>query len=222
MEDSFEHDQVNCMMQCSAALNCGHRCMGTYIKPLPASDHTEQVTELCSDPCKCQTCDRRAGGQRSMLKPAANAATSSRPPPSKLRGLLLDSGFQTPANPPPPSGSPDKWHAYVNGGAKADDARMLQKRKEEDAAFEKQRRNGTHRPPATAATNAGASASNKLIETSPEKPSASVSGNTSLLVDLDINSTYEAYPPQASRASYASAAGSKKTTFGGSQWSLLD
>ncbi|KAF2622867.1 hypothetical protein BU25DRAFT_479849 [Macroventuria anomochaeta] len=203
----FEHDQINCMMQCSTKLTCGHRCM-----------------ELCSDPCKCQTCDRRAGGHRSMLKPAANSVTSSRPPSSTSRNLLLDSGFQAPANPPPPSGSPDKWHAYVNGGAQADDAQLLQKRREEEAAFQEARRNGTLQSAAAAAaaTGAGTSTSGKLIETSPRKPSASVSGNTSLLVDLDINSNYESYQPQPSRGSYAIAARSNKTIYGGSEWSLLD
>ena len=70
-----------------------------------------------------------------MLK-APKATATSRAPTSGSRGFLLDSGFQTPANPPPQSQSPDKWQAYVNGGAKEDDARMLQKRREEDAAWE--------------------------------------------------------------------------------------
>ena len=153
-----------------------------------------------------------------MLKPATNGATSSRPPPSISRSLFLDSGSQTPANPPPPSGSPDKWHAYVNGGAKADDARLLQKRREEEAAFEAYRRNQTPRPDATA----GSSASGKLIETSPRKPSVSVSGNTCLLVDLDINSDHEVYQPQPSTRAYASPARSRKTGCGDSEFSLLD
>lgn len=214
------------MMQCSASLNCGHRCMGKHVKLSSAWMYTYQTTELCSDPCKCQTCDRRAGGQRSMLKPAKNAVTSSRPLPSQPRSLLLDSGFQIPANPPAPSSSPDQWHAYANGGAKADDLRMLQKRREEDAAFEEQRRNNTLRPAnktSTAATSAGASTSSNLVEIPPQKPCASVSENTSLLVDLDINNTNGAHPAHASSsASYASAAGSRKTSFGGSHWSLLD
>ncbi|KAF1925842.1 P-loop containing nucleoside triphosphate hydrolase protein [Didymella exigua CBS 183.55] len=200
----FEHDQVNCVMQCSATLNCRHRCM-----------------EVCSDTCKCRKCDQRPDGRRSMLKPAPNAAMWSRAPPSQSRGVSLDSGFQTRPNPPPQSGSRGRWRAYVNGGAEADDARMLQKRREGDMAWEGDRRNSTPRPPVTAATDAAASPS-KLIETSPRKPAPSVSGSASLLVDLDINSTYEAHPPQPARTSYASAAGSGKTSHGGSQWSLLD
>jgi hypothetical protein len=39
---------------------------------------------------------------------------------------LLDSGFQIPANPQPPSQPPGKWQAYVEGGTKEDDARTLQ------------------------------------------------------------------------------------------------
>ncbi|KAF3035692.1 hypothetical protein E8E12_006070 [Didymella heteroderae] len=146
----------------------------------------------------------------------------SRAPPSNSRGLLLDSAFQTPANPPPQSQSPDKWQAFVNGGAKEDDARPLQKRGDENGAWEEQRRNNTTRTPAPNAADAGRSAASKLIETSPQKPALSVSGNTGLLVDLDISNTYGAYPQQPSRASYASAAESRKTSHGGSHFSLLD
>ena len=89
----------------------------------------------------------------------------------------MNSGFQTPANPPPTSSSLEKWDSYVNGGAKADDARMLAKRKEEDEAFETVRRNGV-------VQNGG---TGKLIEISPQKPRASVSKNTKLLIDLDLN-----------------------------------
>lgn len=231
--DRFSHDQVNCMMQCSATLTCGHRCMGTYPVPSLAYTDTDQITELCCDDCVCQKCNRRVDGQRSILK-APKATVASRAPPPNSHGLLLDSGFQTPADPPPQSQSPDKWQAYINDGAKEDDARMLQKRKEvrtptafiladadcvkEDAAWEEQRRNNTPRPSADAA-DAGPS---RLIETSPQKPAPSVSGNTSLLVHLDINSTYGAYPQHSSRVSYASAAESRKTSYGGSQLSLLD
>jgi hypothetical protein len=33
----FEHDQVNCMMQCSIKLDCGHRCMGTFFVDIETS-----------------------------------------------------------------------------------------------------------------------------------------------------------------------------------------
>lgn len=209
------------MMQCSIPLNCGHRCMGMYTISLVLGS-TDKTTEVCSDSCKCQTCDRRAGGQRSMLKSAPNAAILSRAPPSKSHGPLSDSTFQTLATPPPPSGSSGKWHAYINGGAKVEDARMLQKYREEDDAFEEQRRNSTPRPPVTAATDAGASAASRLIETSPRKPAPSVTGNTSLLVDLDINSSYEAHPSQASEKSFVGKTGLKEMSYGDLQWNLLD
>ena len=206
------------MMQCSATLNCGHRCMSMSPSLPPACSHTNQFAEICCDECVCDRCTRRVDGQRSMLK-APKATATSRAPPSGSRGLLLDSGFQTPANPPLQSQSPDKWQAYVNGGAKVDDARMLQKRKEEDAAWEEQRRNITPQPSAPGAADAGQS---KLIETSPRKPAPSVFGNTGLLLNLDINSTYGAYPQQSWRASYVTAVESQKTSYGGSQFSLLD
>jgi helicase required for RNAi-mediated heterochromatin assembly 1 len=153
-----------------------------------------------------------------MLK-APRATAVSRAPPANSRGLLLDSGFQTPANPPPQSQAPDKWLAYVNGGAKEDDARMLQKRIEGDAAWEQRHRNNTPRPSVPGLADADSS---KLIETSPQKPVPSVSGNTGLLLDLDINSTYGASPQQSSRLSYVTAVESQKTSYEGSQFSLLD
>ncbi|KAJ4367927.1 hypothetical protein N0V86_009767 [Didymella sp. IMI 355093] len=147
--------------------------------------------------------------KRPMLK-ALKAVPVSRAPPFKSRGI-------------PRSGSPDKWHAYVNGGAKQDDARILQVHKEENAAFQEQRHNSTPRPAAdSSAAHASPSVSDRLIETSPQKPAPSVSSNTGLLLDLDINSTCEAHPQQPSRASYATAVQSEKKRYGGSQFSLLD
>ncbi|KAH6644260.1 P-loop containing nucleoside triphosphate hydrolase protein [Boeremia exigua] len=200
----FEHELVNCMLVCARELPCGHRCV-----------------ELCSKPCKCQTCDRRAGGQPSMLKSAPNGGIRSRPSRSASRNLLLDSTFQTPANPPPPSGSSDRWRAYVNGGAEVDDARLLQRRREEEASFEASRRNGAPQRAATPVAYAGPNTPGRLIETSPRKTSASMSANTELLVDLDINSQYRSYAQPPSR-SYAHAARSKKATYGGSEFNLLD
>ncbi|KAF9701449.1 hypothetical protein EKO04_000892 [Ascochyta lentis] len=196
----FEHDQVNCMMQCSIKLACSHQCM-----------------ETCCEPCKCQKCDRRTGGRKSMLKTATNGVTSSRQSRSASHGLLLDFDLQTPADPPPQSGSPEKWQAYVNGGAQADDARMLQKRREEEAAFQEARRNGSPQPAARTPSTVG-----RLIETSPRKPTPSISNNTNLLVDLDFNTNDEAQTPQSARTSYASAARSRAPTDGGPEWSLLD
>jgi helicase required for RNAi-mediated heterochromatin assembly 1 len=130
------------------------------------------------------------------------------------RNLLLDANRQVPANPPLQSGSPDKWHAYINGGAQADDARALQKQREENAAFEVARRNGTPQSAAAPGTTG------TLIETSPRKPNSSVSNNTNLLVDLDVRTGSGAYQPQQAR-SYASAAKSETTPMG-SEYSLLD
>lgn len=158
-----------------------------------------------------------------MLKTPTNAATSSRVTPSTSRNLRLDSSFQTPANPPALSGSPDKWETYVNGGAQVDDARLLQKRREEEAAFENARRDGLDQSKASnAAYTRMTNASGTLIQTSPRKPTASVSGNTDLLVNLDINTSYDAHPPQQQAVSYASAARCKGKRHGGSEWNLMD
>ena len=157
-----------------------------------------------------------------MLKSPTNGASSSRPPPSTSRNLL-DSSFQKPANPPLPSGSPDKWEAYASGGAQEDDARLLQKRRREEAAFENIRCDGTIQPGASSnSRSSAASVSGTLIHVSPREPAASVSGNASLLVDLDINVSYDAHGLPQLRQSYASAAGAQTKVPGGSEWSLMD
>lgn len=178
---------------------------------------------MCSEDCKCRVCERRGGGQPSMLKTTPSAAARSRPPASTSRNLLMDSSSQIRADASPLSESPDKWHDFVNGGARADDARLLQKRREEEAAFEEaRRRNGTPRSVVGSAADAdAASGSARLIETSSRKPAPSLSANANLLVDLDINSEYGDYIPQPTRL-YASAARTTRSVYGGSEYNLLD
>lgn len=207
-------------MQCSVTLNCGHRCMSMCSSSRLACFQTDQIAEICCDDCVCQKCDRRVDCQRSMLK-APKATAASRAVPSNSRGLLLDSGFQRPANPPPSSQSSDRWEAYVNGGAKEDDARMLQMLRQEDAAWEEQRRNDKPRPFTLGAVNLDLKASSKLIETSPQKV-LSAAGNAGLLVDLDMNSTHGDYLQQSSQVSYGTTVESRKKCYGSSQFSLLD
>lgn len=157
-----------------------------------------------------------------MLKSATYGATSFRAGPSTSRNLLIDSSFQTPAN-PPPSGSPGNWRAYIDGGAQGDDNRLLQKRREEEAAFEVARRDDTAHRAASKVQDAGtASVSGTLIETSPRKSVASVSGNTDLLIDLDISESLDGRQPQQATGSYASAARSGAKAHNGSGWSLMD
>ena len=102
----------------------------------------------------------------------------------------------------------------MNGGAKADDARMLAKKKEEDEAFEAVRRNG-------GVQNGG---TDKLIEISPQKPRASISKNTELLLDLDLNdgNKDEVEPAKKARARYASAARSSDVQKEQSEMNFLD
>jgi hypothetical protein len=78
---------------------------------------------------------------------------------------------------------------------------MLARRKEEGEAYEAVRRNGV-------VWNGG---TGKLIENSPQKPRATSSKNTELLIDLDLNldnnnDDDEIKPTKKARASYASAA----------------
>lgn len=120
-----------------------------------------------------------------MLKSKRGVVVPSRQIPPTAGGLLLDRSFQTASNPQLMHSSPEHWEAYAKGGASIDDARLLLKQKEEDAAYEAFRRNGSVKLP-----NKG-EGTGRLIETSPRKPFASVSRNTELLVDLDLEGNYE-------------------------------
>lgn len=154
-----------------------------------------------------------------MLKASPSAAARSCGPASTSRNLLLDSSHQALANPPPPSGLADQWNAFVNGNAKADDAQMLQKRREEEVAFAKARWTATPQPAAAVpVTVYSGSGPGQLIETSPRKPAATAFGKPVLLVDLDINaecSSYASRPP-------VSLMQRKKTTCGSSEVNLMD
>ncbi|KAF1945626.1 hypothetical protein EJ02DRAFT_338281 [Clathrospora elynae] len=204
----FEHDRVNCTQKCSRRLDtCGHSCVA-----------------VCCDPCKCQVCDRRTNGVKSMLKPAPNNVNSFRASPSSSGNMLLDTtnysapsvrtGLTTTPRTMTPYGSDsvtEQWEAYTKGGIQEDDAQFLQKKKEEEAQFLEQARTST---PAAGST----SASTKLIEVSPEK--AAVSRNTDLLLELDVYT--EPQHPQASRGSYANAASSSGGGQGNSDMNWLD
>jgi helicase required for RNAi-mediated heterochromatin assembly 1 len=137
-----------------------------------------------------------------MLKTTPNGSSSLRLQPSGTHHFLLDTTCPVPSNPSPASrtrvnseSSHGQWEAYTNGGVIADDARYLQKAKEEQAEdLEPFRKT----PP-----NAGGSAkAKKLVEVSLEKKTASK--NAGLLIDLDIG-TEVSYPQ-----SYANAASSWK------------
>lgn len=197
-------------MVCSKDLPCGHRCHGRLNTPRSGCS-ANSTTEECSRPCRCQACDRRTGGQRSMLKIGAH---QSRQQPSTPPRLLLDIGFQAPANPPPAAGLSEKWEAYVNGGAKADDARLLQKRRDQNTGFEEARCNGAVQSATPTSAGGVTSDTGKLIDTSPKKPRASLSPSTSLLVDLGLSDhTYQ---------SHASTAESGKTKAARCKINLLD
>jgi len=154
-----------------------------------------------------------------MLKSSPSAAARSCGPASTSRNLLIDSSHQALANPPPPSGLADQWNAVVNGGAKADDTQMLQKRREEEVAFAKARWTATPQPAAAVpVTVYGGSGPGQLIETSPRKPAATVYGNTDLLVGLDINAECSSYASQL----LVSSMQRKRTTCGDSEVNLMD
>jgi helicase required for RNAi-mediated heterochromatin assembly 1 len=137
-----------------------------------------------------------------MLKSTPNGSASRRPLPTTTQQVLIDFPFQTPANPPATSrlsGSiPKEWKAYVNGGAATDDAKYLQKGREEEAKYLEAIRKttpvaGSSSRPATGLSLEkksvtqmadSSSKSARLIKLSPEKKS--VSKNANLLIDLDV------------------------------------
>jgi helicase required for RNAi-mediated heterochromatin assembly 1 len=131
-----------------------------------------------------------------------NGSASRRPLPTTTQQVLIDLPFQTPANPPatsrPLQSVPNEWKAYVNGGAATDDARYLQKSREEEAKYLETIRKTTpvaassSKPaielsPEKKSVSQMADPSSKparLVELSPEKKS--VSQNANLLIDLDF------------------------------------
>ncbi|KAF1915851.1 P-loop containing nucleoside triphosphate hydrolase protein [Ampelomyces quisqualis] len=193
----FGHDQVNCMMPCARRLNCVHPCAA-----------------ICSDPCRCPICERRGRGVKAMLKSVPNG-TSLRPSSSAAQHLSSETTFQKPANPVPVSKDSETsqvWHSYVNGGAAADDARYVQKAREEQATYAETMRS------MTPGSHAGAK-SKRLIELSPEKKSVSTSASAILLIDLDMSSGLEVNSHQQSYASAAAPQDSSRTS---ARMNLLD
>jgi helicase required for RNAi-mediated heterochromatin assembly 1 len=147
-----------------------------------------------------------------MLKTVPNGTGGYRQATSTSRNLLPETTYQTPANPMPvrtPDNSDsttERWQAYTNGGAAEDDARMLQKMKEEEA----QHLASLHDPVVAAGSS---SKSAKLITVSPQK--ATVSKNADLLIDLDFGTDmYAVQPPPgfgtSSSANVASSNGNPK------------
>jgi hypothetical protein len=176
---------------------------------------------ICSDNCRCQVCERRGNGTKSMLKTVPNGA-SSRPPCSATRNLLVDTTYQMSANPiplptsrtPEPStSSSEKWHAYVKGGIAKDDAQYVQKAGEGQAKL----REVVNNTPPPAASSKPA----KLIELSPEKKA--VSKNANLLIDLDLD-LGQVPTPMDGQLSYAntSASDGKGKAVVKANMSLLD
>jgi helicase required for RNAi-mediated heterochromatin assembly 1 len=176
---------------------------------------------ICSDNCRCQVCERRGNGTKSMLKTVPNGV-SSRQPSSATYNPLVDTTYQMPANPvpmqaprtPEPStSSGEKWQAHVNGGVAKDDAHYVQKAREEQA---KLREVLSNTPP-----HAASSKPAKLIEVSPEKKA--VSKNANLLIDLDLD-LGQAPTPMGGQRSYAntSASNGKGKAVAKANTSLLD
>jgi helicase required for RNAi-mediated heterochromatin assembly 1 len=158
-------------------------------------------------------CERRSGGVKSTLKPA-NGATSFRGARSNTRSLMLEDTLPSPGTskrtvrtdiPTPRMMTPGlsdcttvQWDNYANGGGvQEDDARAFTKMREEEAEFHARR---------ASTPQTGISApSGRLIEMSPEK-AATVSKNTDLLLDLDVEPLVPERHGQESR-SYVAAAG---------------
>jgi helicase required for RNAi-mediated heterochromatin assembly 1 len=138
-----------------------------------------------------------------MLKTVPNGTGGYRQATSTSRNLLPETTYQTPANPMPvrtPDNSDsttERWQAYTNGGAAEDDARMLQKMKEEEAQH-------------LVSAAGSSSKSAKLITVSPQK--ATVSKNADLLIDLDFGTDmYAVQPPPGFGTSLSANAASSSS-----------
>ncbi|KAH7361156.1 P-loop containing nucleoside triphosphate hydrolase protein [Pyrenochaeta sp. MPI-SDFR-AT-0127] len=202
----FEHDRVNCTQKCSRHVeSCGHPCAA-----------------LCCDPCKCQICEHRANGVKSMLRSASTRPSSFQVSHPRTRNLLLDNSFQVPSTPilpamatPNVESTTKQWDAYASGGIQADDLRVRQKRRAEEEQFLMAVRNSTS--PAEQS-----SAPTKLIQVSPEKVVRSK--NTSVLLDLDDETGCQ--PTQSHQSmttvSYATVATSAGENLGKADMNLLD
>jgi helicase required for RNAi-mediated heterochromatin assembly 1 len=125
-----------------------------------------------------------------MLKTVSNGAGGVRQAPAASRSLMANTTYQTPANPIPPSrasentdSTSEKWAAYTNGGAEAEDARAFKMMKDEEARHLETIRNT---PPPVPPSSRSAT----LIKVSPEKKA--VSKNLDLLIDLDFGITTHA------------------------------
>ncbi|CAN9458742.1 unnamed protein product [Alternaria alternata] len=190
---SFEHHRINCTQKCSRRLEtCGHPCIAE-----------------CCDPCKCHMCDRRSGGVKSTLKPVNGAAPfrGARPntqslmledtlpgPGSSKRGVQTYAPTQRMTTPGLSDCTTVQWDVYANGGGvQEDDARAYAKMQVEALYY-------AHRTSTPGTETTGG----KLIELLPEKD-ATVSKNTGLLLDLDVEPLVPESHPQTPR-SYANAA----------------
>jgi hypothetical protein len=97
---------------------------------------TNTYTGTCGSACRCNICERRSGG-KSVLKARTNQ-TGSLPAPGGQQNLLLEHSAQVPSSTVSPGkhdNSTKAWQAFVNGGAQADDARILKERREQEAKF---------------------------------------------------------------------------------------
>ncbi|CAO2653891.1 Nn.00g106240.m01.CDS01 [Neocucurbitaria sp. VM-36] len=181
------------------------------------------LPSMCCDPCKCQICDRRNNGTKSMLKPVFNGTTSFQPPPSATQNLMLNTRSQVRSNPMAAAIAPrefdnstEQWEAYASGAVQAEDTEVLRKVREQEAQFLQSICN------ATSSSAGPSSESTKLIEVSPDKVAGSM--HTALLLDLEM--TADA-PPQQGRQSmagfsYANAASHKGKAKGKADFDLLD
>jgi helicase required for RNAi-mediated heterochromatin assembly 1 len=125
------------------------------------------------------------------------------------RHLLLDTAAQVPASTTPCPTVPqnlnsrsDRWNAYINGGAAADDVKVLQRGRDEQAQYLETIRN----VPTTIVLSSKAT---KLIEVSPKNKA--VSKNANLLVDLNFDVEPESNYRQQSYANAASITSKDKT-----------
>lgn len=164
---------------------------------------------MCCDPHRCQICEGREDGTKALLKP--KGGTALRANRASTSNRRAEPYGQTPSDTDPfvdhaAGGPPASWSVYAHeGGAQQDDARVFQRRREEEARFADSLSstatpdNSAVTPDSSAATpNSSAaipyssastatpsqlSSSEPLISVSPDTSPVSI--NDDALIDLD-------------------------------------
>ncbi|PVI01502.1 P-loop containing nucleoside triphosphate hydrolase protein [Periconia macrospinosa] len=159
----FDKDLINCMQMCSRQIGCGHPC-----------------SAVCSDPCRCNICERRSGGVKAIMKTQKSAVL---PPVRTTPTPTMHMPAIAPDASPAPAQVTMSWLKYVNGGVNEDDAKIREQAVLEEARFQSEVETASMQEDLDAHALSG-----RLIEVSPRKNNKNtVSQNTEMLVNFGVD-----------------------------------